>query len=61
MILGHLKMAMSDADARRGMSEGWVPTIWARRHRPKWYEDMTGHPARPERDGPPQGTARQGS
>ena len=61
VVLGHLKMAMSDADARRGMSEGWVPTIWARRHRPKWYEDMTGHPARPERDGPPQGTARQGS
>ena len=61
VILGHVKMAMSDADARRGMNEGWVPTIWARRHRPKWYEDMTGHPARPERDGPPQGTARQGS
>lgn len=53
VILGHLKMAFSDADARRGMSQGWVPTIWARRHRPKWYEEMTGHAARPERGGPP--------
>ena len=55
VILGHLKMAMSDADARRGMSEGWVPTIWARRHRPKWYEDMTGRAAQPGRDGPDAG------
>ena len=47
VILGHLKMALSDPDARRGMSQGWVPMIWARRHRPKWYEELTGRAARP--------------
>lgn len=46
VIAGHLKMALADPDARRGMSQGWVPTIWARRHRPKWYEEMTGHASR---------------
>lgn len=51
VILGHIKMAFSDPDARRGMNQGWVPTIWARRHRPKWYEETTGHAA-----SPPSGT-----
>jgi len=51
VILGHIKMALADGDARRGMSLGWVPTIWARRHRPKWYEEMTGHAASPGRGG----------
>ena len=46
VILGHLRMALKDGDARRAMTQGWVPTIWARRHRPKWYEEMTGHAAR---------------
>ncbi|HUR23101.1 MAG TPA: cytochrome b/b6 domain-containing protein [Acidimicrobiales bacterium] len=46
VIIGHLRMALGDADARRGMTQGWVPTIWARRHRPKWYEDLTGRPSR---------------
>jgi formate dehydrogenase subunit gamma len=53
VILGHLKMAFSDPDARRAMSQGWVPTIWARRHRPKWYEETTGHAASPGRSGAP--------
>ncbi len=53
VIAGHIKMALSDADARRGMSQGWVPTIWARRHRPKWYEEMTGKSAQPGAGGPP--------
>ena len=56
VILGHLKMALGDPDARRGMRQGWVPTIWARRHRPKWYEEMTGHAAQPARGGPPPAT-----
>lgn len=51
VIAGHLKMALADPDARRGMTQGWVPTIWARRHRPKWYEEMTRRAARPGRDG----------
>jgi formate dehydrogenase subunit gamma len=46
VIAGHLRMAFRDKDAWRGMTQGWVPTIWARRHRPKWYEEMTGHAAR---------------
>lgn len=59
VIAGHVKMALADPDARRGMRQGWVPTIWARRHRPKWYEEMTGRPAgsgppgEPRRAGPP--------
>lgn len=46
VIIGHLKMAMADADARRGMTQGWVPSIWARRHRPKWYEAQVGRASR---------------
>lgn len=45
VVVGHLKMALSDDDALRGMTEGWVPAAWARRHRPKWYEAVTGEPA----------------
>lgn len=59
VIAGHVRMAFKDPDARRAMREGWVPTIWARRHRPKWYETMTGHPARPAPPAPgtePPGT-----
>jgi formate dehydrogenase subunit gamma len=47
VIAGHLKMAFSDGDALRGMTQGWVPTAWARRHRPKWYEAVTGRLAAP--------------
>lgn len=53
VIAGHIKMALSDSDARRAMTEGWVPTIWARGHRPKWYEEMTGHAAQSGRGEPP--------
>jgi formate dehydrogenase subunit gamma len=52
VVAGHVRMALKDADARRSMTQGWVPTIWARRHRPKWYEELTGHTARPGRGGP---------
>ena len=50
VVAGHVRMALKDADARRAMTQGWVPTAWARRHRPRWYEDMTGHPADPRRN-----------
>jgi len=56
VVIGHIKMALSDPDARRGMTEGWVPTIWARRHRPKWYEEVTGRAAEPGRSGTPPTT-----
>ena len=59
VIAGHLRMAFKDPDARRAMWEGWVPTAWARRHRPKWYEETTGPAARPAPSGP--GTDRAGS
>ena len=54
VIAGHLRMALSDHDAMRGMTQGWVPTGWARRHRPRWYEEETGHPAAPA-DSPGRG------
>lgn len=47
VVAGHIRMALKDPDARRAMTQGWVPAIWARRHRPKWYEEMTGRKARP--------------
>ena len=47
VLLGHLRMAVKDAEARRGMREGWVTRAWARRHHPKWYEEETGVSARP--------------
>jgi formate dehydrogenase subunit gamma len=46
VIAGHLRMAYGDRVALRGMTQGWVPRAWARHHRPKWYEAMTGQPAR---------------
>lgn len=46
VVIGHLRMAFKDKDAWRAMTQGWVPTIWARRYRPKWYEEMAGHAAR---------------
>ena len=52
VVAGHLRMALKDADARRAMTQGWVPTAWARRHRPRWYEAMTGHSAEPRRHRP---------
>jgi formate dehydrogenase subunit gamma len=60
VVAGHIRMAYSDRDAFRGMTEGWVPTIWARRHRPKWYEEVTGRSAAAEpagAAGPAAGTA----
>ena len=42
VIAGHIRMALSDRDALRSMVRGWVPSDWARRHRPRWYEEVTG-------------------
>lgn len=56
VIAGHIKMALADPDARRGMSQGWVPTIWARQHRPKWYEQVTGRASEPSHSKPAPGT-----
>jgi formate dehydrogenase subunit gamma len=58
VVAGHIRMALRDPDARRAMTQGWVPAGWARRHRPKWYEEMTGREASPPRAGPSTGTGR---
>ncbi len=47
VVAGHVRMALEDPDARRSMTRGWVPMAWARRHRPRWYEEMTGRRADP--------------
>lgn len=44
-VLGHIMLALRDPDALRGMVHGVVPARWARRHRPRWYEAVTGEPA----------------
>lgn len=41
VVAGHLRMAAKDPEARRAMRQGWVTRAWARRHRPKWYEETT--------------------
>lgn len=45
VIAGHIRMALSDRDALWSMVRGWVPEEWARRHRPDWFEQLTGRPA----------------
>ena len=42
LVLGHLRLAYRDADARRGMRTGRVPAAWARREHPGW---AAGFPA----------------
>jgi formate dehydrogenase subunit gamma len=46
-ISGHVMFAMKDSEVRRGMLGGWVGAWWARRHAPRWFEDVTGEPATP--------------
>jgi formate dehydrogenase subunit gamma len=59
VVAGHLRMALSDGDALRGMTRGWVPARWARRHRPKWYEQVTGQPAGPPAERRPTKSRRR--
>jgi len=39
-ITGHVWLAVSDPDALGGMVSGTVPAGWARRKRPRWYEEQ---------------------
>lgn len=41
-ITGHVWLAVSDPDALGGMVSGTVPAGWARRKRPRWYEEQQG-------------------
>ena len=42
VITGHIAFALRDTDSLWSMVRGWVPARWARRHRPKWYEEASG-------------------
>jgi formate dehydrogenase subunit gamma len=41
-VLGHIAIAMRDPIAMRAMRSGPVPQSWARKRRPRWFEEMTG-------------------
>ena len=51
-IAGHILLAFRDPDALNGMVRGSVRVGWARRYRPRWYEEIqaepTGREAQPE-------------
>lgn len=44
-ITGHVMLALGDRDALGGMLRGSVPADWARRHRPRWYEELSSSQA----------------
>ena len=39
-IAGHILLAFRDPDALNGMTHGWVKAGWARRYRPRWYDEF---------------------
>ncbi|MGV9379420.1 cytochrome b/b6 domain-containing protein [Nonomuraea sp. NPDC003707] len=41
VVIGHIRLAYRDPEARRGMRTGWVTTAWARKHHPRWLDDGT--------------------
>jgi formate dehydrogenase subunit gamma len=43
-VTGHILYAINDSDSLRSMWTGWVPSAWARRHAPRWYEEEAGSP-----------------
>jgi len=40
-IVGHITLAFRDSDALNGMTHGTVSAGWAKRHRPRWYAEVT--------------------
>ena len=40
VVVGHIYMAMNDAEARVGMRTGEVSVDWARREHPQWVSDQ---------------------
>ena len=40
--LADLVLALADPVALRGMTGGSVTGAWARTHRPRWYDEVTG-------------------
>jgi len=43
-ITGHVFLAVRDADSLRGMTSGRVPLKWARRHHPRWHDELAAEP-----------------
>ena len=43
-IAGHILLAFRDPDALTGIVHGEVKAGWARRYRPRWYEEMQAEP-----------------
>jgi formate dehydrogenase subunit gamma len=41
-IAGHILLAFRDPDALNGMVRGSVKAHWARRYRPRWFEEVSG-------------------
>jgi len=41
-IAGHILLAFRDPDALKGMVHGEVKAGWAKRYRPRWYQQMSG-------------------
>jgi formate dehydrogenase subunit gamma len=39
-IIGHIALALRDADALAGMARGYVSAGWARSNRPRWYAEV---------------------
>jgi formate dehydrogenase subunit gamma len=39
-ITGHIGYALRDGDALRAMVRGWIPASWARRHAPRWWDEL---------------------
>ncbi|MFN8034409.1 MAG: cytochrome b/b6 domain-containing protein [Acidimicrobiia bacterium] len=54
-VIGHVGLALADPVALRAMVRGSVPAAWARRERPRWYEEITGLPAEQSSGAPPSG------
>ncbi|WP_063775187.1 cytochrome b/b6 domain-containing protein [Streptacidiphilus anmyonensis] len=54
LVLGHIRMAFKDPEARHGMRTGWVGRAWARREHPLWAREETTpeEPAAPDDPGP---------
>ena len=42
VVIGHVWLAFSDPVALHGMTGGSVTASWARRHRPRWYDEVSG-------------------
>ncbi|MFC8448198.1 cytochrome b/b6 domain-containing protein [Kitasatospora sp. NPDC057223] len=39
VLIGHVRRALRDPEARRGMRTGYVSRRWARSHHPQWLEE----------------------